>query len=259
MTKPLQIRRLQERGLALLGPSVFLLTWEFASRASLISPVFFPPPTEIVQAARDLLGRGELVGDAAVTTLRLALTATLAAGAGITLGLTMAAVGWIRQGLEGVLAFLYPIPSLLFLPVVSFLIGRGSATIVLTAAVTPFIIMTMATLFGVRQIEPTLIEAGRNYGADRWRFLMRVLLPGALSSIVSGFRVALGLSLIGVVAIEMVTIGTGLGAFMWQRWQTLRVTDMYVGLVGIAILALLTSTWFDLLVDRLMPWRERMA
>lgn len=248
---------LHSLALTTAGPIVFLVVWEISSRTGLLNPVFFPPPTAVFGRATLLIGRGLLIEDVWRTVLRLVATALLASVSGITVGFLMASVPLLERGLDGVLAFIYPIPSLLFLPIVSFAFGRADTTIILTAAVTPFVIMSVATLFGTRQIDPSLIEAGRNYGAEGFRFFSRVLLPGALSTIVSALRVALGMSLIGVVAIEMVMGRVGLGAFLWLRWQTLRVTDMYVALLGVAMLALASTSGFDRLSARVLPWKER--
>lgn len=248
--------RWSNRWALLVGPAIILGGWEFASRAELIRPFFFPPPTEI--AARSLIlfdaERG-LGSDLLATVVRLLVVAGLAAVLGIMTGLLMSAWRWLTRGMETVLAFFYPIPAILFFPFLSFVLGRSETAIVLTAMITPFIIMAVYTLAGVRSIKPEHLEAARNYGATGWRFFSRVLLPGALTSIVAGFRVALGFSLITVIAIEMVAASDGLGRFLWTNWQILRVTDMYVALVGIAILGLLSSAGFDALANRLLPWR----
>jgi ABC-type nitrate/sulfonate/bicarbonate transport system permease component len=250
------LRHLRRNWPLLAGPVIILGGWEFASRTELVRPFFFPPPTAI--AARSLIlfdAEGGLGTDLFATVVRLLVVAGLAAACGISLGLLMSAWRWLNRGLETVLAFLYPIPAILFLPFLSFLIGRGETAIILTATITPFIIMTIYTLAGIRTIDPTLLEAAVNYGAKGWRFFSRVLVPGALTSIVTGFKISLGFSLITVIAIEMVAASNGLGSFLWTNWQILRVTDMYVALVGIAALGVLSSVGFDAVTNWLLPWR----
>ena len=252
----MSLRSVGQRWPLLAGPAIILGGWEYASRAELVRPFFFPPPSEIASRSLILFDAERGLGmDLRATVVRLAAVAGLAAVLGITTGLLMSAWRWLNRGMETVLAFLYPIPAILFLPFLSFAIGRGELAIVLTATTTPFIIMSLYTLAGVRSIEPVVLEAARNYGASGWRLFSRVLLPGALTSIVAGFRIALGFSLITVIAIEMVAASDGLGSFLWANWRVLRVTDMYVALVGIAALGVLSSTGFDALANRLLPWR----
>jgi ABC-type nitrate/sulfonate/bicarbonate transport system permease component len=252
-------RRVRERWPVVIGPLVLLGSWETASRTELIQSVFYPPPSAIVTEMAVLADFGEdgLGQDLLITVLRLALVALLAAVVGIAAGLVMSVSRWLNDGLEPVLAFFYPIPTLLFLPLITFVLDRGEAAVILTSVVTPFIVMTFYTSAGVREISPVLLEVGRNYGATGRLFFFRVLLPGALSNIIAGFRISLGLSLITLIAVEMVAASTGLGQVLWSSWQVLAVTDMYVVLVVIAVLGLLTSVGFGFVADRLMPWRTQ--
>lgn len=251
----MRLRWLRQGWPLLAGPVVILGGWEIASRTELVRPFFFPPPTEIAARTVILFDAERGLGvDLLATVVRLVLVAGLAAAFGIATGLLMSAWRWLK-GMETVLAFLYPIPAILFFPFLSFVIGRGETALVLTAMITPYIIMAVYTLAGVRSIDPTLLEAARNYGATGWRFFSGVLAPGALTSIVTGFRIALGFSLITVIAIEMVAASDGLGSFLWTNWQILRVTDMYVALVGIAVLGVLSSAGFDAVANWLLPWR----
>lgn len=247
---------MRRRWALLVGPVIILGGWEFASRTELVRPFFFPPPTEIATRSLILFDAERGLGDDLLATVvRLLVVAGLAAVLGIMTGLLMVASRWLNRGMETVLAFFYPIPAILFFPFLSFVLGRSETAVVLTAMITPFIIMAVYTVAGVRSIKPEHLEAARNYGAAGWRFFSRVLVPGALTSIVAGFRVALGFSLITVIAMEMVAASDGLGRFLWANWQVLRVTDMYVALVGIAMLGLLSSVGFDALANRLLPWR----
>jgi NitT/TauT family transport system permease protein len=250
------VRRQGGRWRLLIGPVLLLGLWEAASRLELVNPTFFPAPTEIVAQAGVLFDSESDLGAGVVdTVVRLLVTAVLAALLGIGTGLAMASFQRAARGVEMVLSFFYPIPAILFLPMVSFVAGRGETTIIATALVTPYIVIAVYTIVGIRQIDRVLIEAGRNFGARGWRYLVRLLVPGALPVIVAGIRVSLGFALISVVATEMVAASTGLGAYLWQSWQVLRVTDMYVALVAVAVLGLLTSVGFDAIGNRLLPWR----
>ncbi|GAB3344964.1 ABC transporter permease [Modestobacter lapidis] len=242
--------------LSVLSPLVALALWEFASRSGMVSPVLFPPPSAIaVHAVEVLTSEPEFGGHIWATVRRLLLTAGIAAVAGILVGTLITVTRFVGTGVENLLAFIFPVPSLLFLPMITFLVGRTETALLLTAAVTPVLIMVNATVFGMRQIDRSLVEAGRHYGARGTRFFSGVLLPGAMAAIVPGFRVALGFSLITVVALEMVMSETGLGAVLWLSWRILQVQDMYVALLVVAILGLLVTRGLNAVMDRLAPWQ----
>ncbi|MFA9433006.1 ABC transporter permease [Egicoccus sp. AB-alg2] len=249
-------RTIADKWPVLVGPVLILGAWELASRGGLLRQTFFPPPTRILARSTIVFDTDAgLAGDIWATVLRVLVVIALATLLGVGLGLLMTASQWTERGMSTVLAFFYPIPGVLFFPFLTFLLGRGETAVILTSVVTPFIVMALYTVAGVRTIQPVLLEAAKNYGSRGWRFFWRVLIPGALPSVVAGFKIALGFSLIAVVAVEMVGAQSGLGQFLWSNWQILRVMDMYVALLCVAVLGLLSSIGFDAVADRIIPWR----
>ncbi|MHA6669407.1 ABC transporter permease [Homoserinimonas sp. A447] len=249
-------RFFREKWAAIVGPVLVLGIWEVLSRTEVLRPTFFPPPSEIVARGTIIFDvEFGLGGDLVATVVRVLITIALAIVIGVTFGIAITASRWTESGFGTVLAFLYPIPGVLFFPFLTFVLGRTEAAILLTALVTPLVVMVLYTVAGVRSIDQTLLEVAHNYECRGSRRFFRVLLPGSLPSIVTGIRISLGFALIAVIAIEMVGAPTGLGNFLWTNWQILRVTDMYVALLCIAVLGLLSSAGFEALAGRLLPWR----
>ncbi len=250
-------RGLRDKWALFVGPVVILLGWEILSRTGVIRATFFPPPTEII--ARSVIvfePASGLGGDIIATVLRVLVTIVLAVVLGVGVGIAITASQWMDRGAHTILAFLYPIPGVLFFPFLTFLLGRTEMAIILTALVTPLIVMILYTVAGVRSIDRTLVEVADNYGSRGVKRFFDILVPGSLPSIVTGIRVSLGFTLIAVIAIEMVGAPNGLGQFLWSNWQILRVTDMYVALLIIAVIGLISSVGFDAVADRLLPWRR---
>lgn len=249
-------RAWRSRWPVLVGPVVILSLWELLSRTGVLRATFFPPPSQIAARSTIIFDvESGLGGDLRGTLVRLAITIVLATVVGVAIGLAMSISVWLEHGVGTVLAFFYPVPGVLFLPFLAFVLGRGETVVILASLVTPLIVMVLYTMEGVRAIDRVLLEAAKAYGARRWRFFSRVLLPGALPSIVAGLRISLGFTLIAVIAVEMVAAPDGLGNFLWTNWQILRVMDMYVALACIAVLGLLSSVGFDAVANRLLPWR----
>lgn len=249
-------RALRGKSVLLIGPVVILAAWELLSRTEVLRPTFFPPPTTIIARSSIVFDAEEgLADDIGITVLRVLITIVGAVALGVAVGIAVTVSRWTERGTTTVLTFVYPIPGVLFLPFLTFILGRTEAAFLITALVTPLVVMVLYTISGVRSIDPIYLEVARNYGSRGVRFFLRVILPGSLPSIVTGIRISLGFSLIAVIAIEMVGAQDGLGRFLWSNWQILRVTDMYVALLCIAVLGLLSSVGFDAIADRLLPWR----
>src|SRR6266403_4086891 len=247
-------RWLAEHWITIGSPIALLVVWEWASATGSLRAVFFPRPSTIAGHLRDLAADGTLWGHLATTLVRVGWAFSLAAILGVAIGLAMGLWRRLQEGLDPVFAVIYPIPSVLFLPLVSFLVPAGEVALVVTTAVTSFFLIAFTTTHGVRQIDQRVVEAAVHYGARGWRLFATVLLPGALPFVFTGLRLGLGFSLIVVVAGEIVAASRGLGALLWLSWQILKVEDMYATFFVIALLGALLSYGLAALRARLLPW-----
>src|ERR687892_2016578 len=250
---------LAEHWLAVGSPVVLLVAWELASAQGVLREAFFPRPSTVVVHLSGLVADGTLPGHTVATLARIAWAFALAAVLGVVVGLAMGLWRQLREGLDPVFAVIYPIPSILFLPLVSFLVPRGEIALILTTAVTSFFLIAFTTTHGVSQIDPLVIEAARHYGARGRRLFTAVLLPGALPFVFTGLRLGLGYALIVVVAVEIVNASRGLGALLWLSWQVLKVEDMYAAFLVIAALGAVLSYGLAALRRRVLPWAQDVA
>lgn len=252
-------RRLAEHWIDVVSPLVVLAAWEWASATGVLREAFFPRPSTVLAHLGRLAADGTLARHTATTLVRIGWAFALAAVLGVAVGLAMGLWRRLREGLDPVFAVIYPIPSVLFLPLVSFLVPAGEIAMVLTTAVTSFFLVAFTTTHGVRQIDRVVVEAAVHYGARGWRLFATVLLPGALPFIFTGLRLGLGYALIVVVAVEIVSASHGLGALLWLSWQVLKVEDMYAAFVVIALLGAVLSYGLAALRARLLPWVQDVA
>lgn len=255
VTRQSTIDNWRARGIPLAASLAVLALWELLVRAGLLRAAFFPPPTEVARTLLGLAAGGAIWAHAAATVARLGVSFLLALVPGTALGLAM---GWwdaFRLAADPLVRLLFPIPSIAFFPVVIFFLGLSDLGLVITAAITPFLLIVVQTASAVEGLDRTLLEAGRHYGAGGRRLFTRVILPAALPPIFVGYRLALGMGLIVTVAAELVMGKGGLGGFLWHSWQILRIEDMYVSLVLIAGLGVLVTYGLEALADRLMPWQ----
>lgn len=232
-----------------------IVAWELLVRAGLLRAAFFPRPIDVARTFLALAASSELWVHVATTLARLGAAFLLALVPGTILGLAM---GWwapVRLAADPLVRLLFPIPSIAFFPVVIYYFGLTDLGLVITAAVTPFLLIVVQAAAAVERLERVLLEAGRNYGATRQRLFTRVILPASLPHLFVGYRLALGLGLIVTIAVELVGAKYGLGGFLWHSWQILRIEEMYVALVLIAILGVLVTYGLEALSERLMPWQ----
>lgn len=241
--------------LAIVTPIGLLLVWELLVRANVVDFRFFPPPSRIATAAVALVANGELLLHVKASLYRIVLGFAIGAAIGIPVGLAMGAFRILRVMFDPILSALYVIPKIAILPLIMLIFGLGEGSKIAIVALATFFVVAINSLAGVRQVEPILIEAGRNFGARGLQMFRHVILPGALPSIFTGLRLGAGTALLVIIAAEFVAANEGIGFLIWRSWTTLVTENMFVGFVVIAALGMV-STWLLHRTGRLiMPWQ----
>ncbi len=240
---------------SLLAAGVLVAAWELLPRQGVLNPAYFPPASRVAAVLAEGLSAGGLLPHVAATVARLVVAFLLAALPGLLVGVATGLSETVRRVLDPYVALLYPIPKVALLPLMLILFGVGERAFVLTGALTAFFQIAVNTMDGLRQVDPTLVEVGRNYGASGFRLFWKVVLPAALPGILTGLRLGLGLTLVTVVAVEFAIAKTGLGHVVWSSWQTLTTPQMYAAFVVVGLLGLVLTRGLKRLQDRLLAWQ----
>jgi len=235
---------------------LFLSGWELSSRMAWISPLFFPAPSRIFLKMINLSSTGELWVNLLATLKRLILGFLLGAIPGIILGLSM---GWSRRLgkiIDPIIAALHPVPKIAVFPLILIIFGIGEFSRVIAIGLSAFFPALINSMSGVRQFNPIYFEVTRNFRASRWKTFWRVILPGSLPSVLSGIRIALNLSMVIAVTVELINAKTGLGVMIFFAWQVLRIENLYAALFTTAILGIIINSGLHLISARIAPWAE---
>lgn len=243
--------------LSLAFAALLLALWQIAVTTKVIDGRLWPAPLAILGAIWQMTRDGELYPHVLATLGRTLAAFVAGSVAGIVLGLLMGTVRILRALFDPIIAALSVLPKITLLPLVYLAFGGyGELPRIVTVAIGVFAVMTITAMGAVRQIDGVLIEAARNFGAQRGQLFWHVLLPGSLPSIMSGLRVALATGLLVVIAAEFTYTQSGLGFLVWSGWNTLATTTMFVGLVCIALLGVLLTFALNLLERVLLPWKR---
>jgi len=258
-----RIPKPRRRGVTLalraLGPFALLGGWWLASAAGVLSPDVLASPGTVADAARELAADGQLTDALRVSLTRAVLGLACGLAAGLLLGVV---TGFSRLGeelLDSPLQLLRALPFLSLVPLFMVWFGIGeSARVILIAVATTFP-MYVSTAGGVRNLDRRLLEAMRTFGLGGWALVREVVLPGALPSLLAGFRLSMTLSVIALIAAEEINATSGVGYLMTQaqsfsRTDVLSVCVLVYGLLGLA--ADLVARGAERL---LMPWRVKGA
>jgi nitrate/nitrite transport system permease protein len=205
-----------------------------------------PPPSEVWAQSRDLIvnpffefGSQDIgLGWRVIVSLeRVAYGFGLAAVLGVLIGALIGQSVWAMRGLDPIFQVLRTVPPLAWLPLslAAFLDSRPSAIFVIfITSIWPVIINTAV---GIRNIPQDYRNVAKVLRLNQVEFFFKIMIPAAAPYIFSGLRIGVGLSWLAIVAAEMLTGGVGIGFFIWDAWNSSRLTDIivalvYIGLVG---------------------------
>lgn len=240
-----------------LAMAVFLVVWEAAVYFSDIPELFLPRPSVIVTTLYELIVKKGLLVDLGVTLYRIFAGFFLAAAAGITLGILMGTSRRLYAICDIFIAAIYPIPKISLLPLIVIWLGSGNTSLVALSALACIFPILVNTIVGVRQCDEGLILAARDLGATRGQIQRKIVLPAAIPSIFAGLRLALGISIIMVVAAEMQLSKFGIGARLTFAGSVLETGQVFAMLILLAIVGIALTKIQDRLDRMIGRWRTR--
>lgn len=235
----------------------FLVFWELAVRLGNIPEIFLPRPSIVVVALYDLFAAKQLFYDLVITLFRIFGGFLLAAIIGIALGLLMGMSRRIYAVADIFVAALYPVPKIALLPLLVIWLGTGNAFQIALSALGCIFPILINTIIGVRQCDEGLILAARDLGASKVQIQRKVVLPAAVPAIFGGLRLALGISIILVVAAEMQTARYGLGAKLQLAGQVLETGQVFAILLLLAVMGILLTKAQDRIGSVVDRWRAK--
>ena len=236
---------------------LFLLLWEVCGRLGfLVNPLFLPPFSKVLKALFEIAASGKLWQHLSISLWRSLSGFTLGMLVAVPLGLT---IGWFK----GLGAFLNPLlqlfrnmPTLALLPVfvMFFGIGEFSKTMVILWGVLWATLLN--TVSGVRNVDPQLIKAARSMGVGPLRLFWTVVLPASLPYIFAGMRISATVSILILIAAEMMGANKGLGYALFFYQSNFKVAEMYAMLVVMALLGVTLNFALEKVEKRNFRWRD---
>jgi len=203
-----------------------------------------PSPSRIWADAKDLIvdpffvaGPQDIgLGWRVLTSLqRVAVGFGLASVVGVLVGAIIGQSIWAMRGLDPIFQVMRTVPPLAWLPIslAAFRDSNPSAIFVIfITSIWPIIINTAV---GIRNIPQDYRNVAAVVRLNQLEFFWKIMIPSAAPYIFTGLRIGIGLSWLAIVAAEMLTGGVGIGFFIWDAWNSSRLSDIFVALAYIGI------------------------
>lgn len=240
-----------------ISPAVLFVLWEICARIGLLDQRFFPAPSTIFYHLFAVSPEEGIVTDVAYSVYRIFVGYFIGCSLGMMLGVGMGLSHTLRMIFYPLIIVTYPIPKIAILPLIMLIFGIGDLSKIVVVAIGSFFLVLMNTLHGVDSLAQIYHDVAKVYKVNRRNFILKIVIPGSLPSIFTGLKLAIGYSLVIVVAAEFSGADKGIGYLIWQSWETFSIKSMYAGIFVIGVLGFVFSYTLDVLERRLVPWKDK--
>ncbi|MSO85592.1 MAG: ABC transporter permease [Rhodospirillales bacterium] len=213
-----------------------------------------PQPWAVAKHMAELVASGELFKHIGASLTRVLSAWSLAGVIAIPLGLAMGRIALFERIMDPLIELFRPISPLAWIPLAILWFGIGEFGKIFVVLVGAFFPTLIATVAGVKRIDPVLIHAGQVLGCtDRASLFRKVVLPAALPSIITGLRISFGTGWAAIIAAELVAARSGLGYLISNGMEILRADKVLVGMAVIGILGVMFDALFRF-IHRRIAW-----
>jgi len=225
---------------------VLLLMWQ--GLHVVVGETALPGPVPTLSYLARLVTTARFADNAAATATAFAFALMLAYGIGLAIGVWMGAHRLSGAVGEPILVALYSLPKITLYPVVLLIFGLGISGKTAFGALHGILPVALLTMAAIRNISPVYLKTARSMRLSGWQTVMMVLFPATLPEVVSGLRIGLTVTLLGVLLAEMFASKQGLGFLIMNAMSLLQTEEM------IAVAVLLFA--FAALANALLLWIE---
>ncbi|MDB5052841.1 MAG: transporter permease [Bacilli bacterium] len=242
---------------------VFILTagtWQVLANKKIIDPFFFSSPLDILLHIVKWIVHGTSQGPLYihfVTTFEETILSFLLGGiAGIIFGYALGVNELLSVILGPYIKMLNAIPRVVLVPIFILWLGLGMPSKVASGFVLVFFIVFFNAFQGVREVDRSLLNNARLLGANKRQLAQHVIIPSALTWILSSLHSSFGFALIGAVVGEFIGSTQGLGYLIAQAQGAFDTTGVFAGMVILSVTALIADWGVSKLEKRFIAWRN---
>lgn len=236
--------------------AVIVIIWHFAAGSGRWSAYVLPSPEKVWQTALKMWESGELIRHALSSFERVVTGFVISFAIGFSLSLITYLFPKASPWYSHIMEAMRHVPPMSLIPLLILWFGIGETPKLIIIVLTSFFPIYMNTLTGLTQCDKKLSEVGVSLGFSRTKIFFRILLPGALPSVLAGMRIALGYSWRSIIGAEMVAAFSGLGYMILDAQSMSRSDKVIVGIIVIGAVGFITDRIFGLIVRLAAPGRQ---
>ena len=231
---------------------VLLLCWQGASMA--LDKAFLPGPLTSFGAFIDLARSGELWPQFGVSALRVVASTLLGVVLAVPLGMACGRSEWLYMIQSPLVAILYPLPKVVFLPILVVLFGLGDLPKIVLITLIIFFQIFVVVCDASHQLPQESVDAMHTMSRRRWDIFRHLLLPACLPQVLTSLRISVGTSVAVLFFAATFASFDGLGYLILDGMERREYPDMFAGIIAMALLGVLLYELLYLLEKRCCRW-----
>ncbi len=162
-----------------------------------------------------------------------------AALVGIPLGFIIGRFAFMNKMLEPIISLLRPVSPLAWLPIGLMVFKAADPAATWTIFICSIWPMIINTAVGVQRVPEDYLNVARVLNLSEWKIVTKILFPAVLPYMLTGIRLSIGTAWLVIVAAEMLTGGVGIGFWVWDEWNNLKVEHIIIAIFVIGGVGLL--------------------
>lgn len=240
-------------------PLLIIVVWQMVSASNVVSTTILPSPLKIIDTFVELLISGMLIGHLQISIYRAIVGFLLGASIALLLGFV---VGFSRKSesyIDPTMQMLRTIPSLAVTPLFILWFGFDEISKILLIAFASFFPVYVNTYNGIRSVDSKLFEVAQVLEFSKWKQLTKLIFPAALSHILVGIRLSIGIAWLSLVVAELMGSSAGIGYMIMDARQFSQTDKVFVGIIIFGVVGKLTDSLVRILEKRLLKWRTSFS
>ena len=242
---------------------VFIGAWELGSRLHWLDPFFFSRPSTFGARAyrwltepESILGGRSIYHHLLVTMEEMIFGFIFGVAFGVAVGFALGRSRFWSAVLNPYIQVLNALPRLVLAPIFVLLLGIDERSKIALAFSLVFFIVFFNAYRGVRDVDRNLVNNARMLGATEAQLAWHVLLPSAMTWILSSLHTSVGFALVGAVVGEYLAAAQGLGWIISQAQGNFDAAGVYAGMLILCVVVVIVEFGVTWLERRLIRWKE---
>lgn len=258
-TTPRPRRRLAAKTISTISFCVIIALWCVLTYGGLVSEIFMPSPTRVVEATIKMAKDGSLWLNCWMSIKRVMVGWFWSAVVALPAGMLMARSKSFSAAIQPIIEFARYLPVVALVPLTILYLGIDETQKYVIIWLGTFFQLVLMVCDTVSSVDKNMINAARTLGANRWQVYKEVIFPAALPGLMDDFRLTIGWAWTYLVVAEMVAASNGLGYIILKSQRFLATDVIFSGLITIGIIGLLSDFIVKVLTRIIVPWHERLS